>query len=93
MVVVLAVVKRTVKISIQTPGSATQLVDVSYGAVLREALLAHSLSPYREANRILNCHGLGICGTCQVIVKESNIRERKRSCQIRCFRDLEIELE
>ena len=92
MVVLLATVQRTVKITIFSQKGATNL-EVAYGAVLRETLLANSLSPYREANQILNCRGLGICGTCQVVVKEGDIRERKRSCQIRCFRDLEIELE
>jgi ferredoxin len=92
VVVLFPIVERTVTISISVRGEATNLV-VPYGTVLRNVLLANALSPYRETNRILNCHGLGICGTCQVLLKEGDRRERMRSCQIRCFRDLEIELE
>jgi len=81
-----------VKVRVSRHGKVTELV-AEYGAVLREVLLENTLSPYQEANRWLNCRGMGICGTCQVIVVETDLKERKRSCQIRCFRDLEIELE
>lgn len=86
---------KTLKISVFRPHSSNPPVQIeaAYGAVLREVLLANRQSPYREKNRILNCHGLGICGTCQVTVREATSKARQRSCQIRCYRDLEIELE
>ncbi len=74
-------------------GDTVTVLSAAYGAILRNVLLENELSPYREANRWLNCHGMGICGTCQVVVVKPDLKERDRSCQIRCFRDLEIELE
>jgi len=82
---------RPIRVRVIRGGRVTTL-EASHGAILRRVLLENELSPYSETNRILNCHGLGICGTCQVIQTEGGVRERKRSCQIRCFRDLEIEL-
>lgn len=83
---------RQVKVRVTKAGQTTELT-APYGVILRNVLLEHALSPYREANRWLNCRGMGICGTCQVIVTHDDSRARERSCQIRCFRDLEIELE
>jgi len=36
------------------------------GANLRKVLLKHGISPYIGIDRILNCRGLGLCGTCRV---------------------------
>ena len=87
---------KTLKITVFHPaalGTPPVKIEAGYGSVLREVLLANHQSPYREKNRLLNCRGLGICGTCQVVVREAATKIRQRSCQIRCFRDLEIELE
>ncbi len=39
------------------------------GDNLRKILLKHKISPYNGFSRFLNCHGLGSCGTCAVMVK------------------------
>jgi len=83
---------RQVTVRVHAGGEVTVL-SAAYGAILRQVLLENELSPYKETNRWLNCRGMGICGTCQVIVVKPDLKERERSCQIRCFRDLEIELE
>ncbi len=39
------------------------------GETLRAALLRAGLSPYNGAAAVLNCRGLGTCGTCAVEVR------------------------
>ena len=41
-------------------------IEVPEGANLRKALLKNGLSPYRGKDRLLNCLGNGLCGTCRV---------------------------
>ncbi len=67
--------------------------SVAPGETLRSALIEHGLTPYRGPFQQLNCKGLGICGSCRVLVRENGQLWSRRSCQIRCFQDLEIELE
>ncbi|NCF41180.1 MAG: 2Fe-2S iron-sulfur cluster binding domain-containing protein [Planctomycetia bacterium] len=38
------------------------------GTALRDALLDAGMTPHHTAVSILNCHGLGTCGTCAVQV-------------------------
>ncbi len=38
----------------------------SKGANLRETLIASGLHPHNGTSRMLNCFGLGTCGTCAV---------------------------
>src|SRR5262249_11489032 len=37
---------------------------------LRDALRGAGVEVYKGVHRFLNCHGLGLCGTCYVLVKE-----------------------
>ncbi len=41
-------------------------IEVSEGANLRKALLKQGISPYRGKDKVLNCLGHGLCGTCRV---------------------------
>lgn len=41
-------------------------LEVREGTNLRKALLGHGVNPYMGLNRILNCRGFGLCGTCRV---------------------------
>ena len=43
-------------------------IEVAGGENLRKALLRHGISPYRGKDRLLNCLGNGLCGTCRVEV-------------------------
>jgi ferredoxin len=70
----------------------TTVLRVPRGKILRKALLESALSPYRNENKILNCRGMGICGTCKVLIKENEQWWERRSCQIQCFHDMEIQL-
>ncbi len=74
-------------------GSPTHALCVNSGVNLRVALLGALVSPYSGVNRRLNCKGLGVCGTCKVLVRENGEWWSRRSCQIQCFQDLEIQLE
>jgi ferredoxin len=39
------------------------------GENLRTILLRNQVPPYNGAAKLLNCHGLGTCGTCAVEIK------------------------
>lgn len=43
-------------------------VCVKKGEVLRSALLKRGISPHNGRSRLINCRGLGTCGTCAVEV-------------------------
>ena len=43
-------------------------IEIAEGANLRKALLANGVPPYAGLDRILNCRGFGLCGTCRVEV-------------------------
>ena len=45
-------------------------IEVEQGANLREACRKQGVEVYPGLNRYLNCHGLGLCGTCRVLVKK-----------------------
>src|SRR5262245_31676745 len=45
-------------------------IEVEQGANLREAARKADISVYKGLNKILNCHGFGLCGTCKVLVKK-----------------------
>jgi len=50
-------------------------ITCSQGANLRKVLLKHQLSPHNGASTLLNCKGLGSCGTCAVYI-EGNTNEK-----------------
>ena len=45
-------------------------IEVPAGANLRQELRKAGIPVYRGLSRFLNCHGLGLCGTCRVLVKK-----------------------
>ena len=47
-----------------------QEIEVEPGANLRQAALKAGVAVYPGVNRYLNCRGLGLCGTCRVLVKK-----------------------
>jgi ferredoxin len=40
-----------------------------YGSNLRQILLQHGIRVHNDAARVINCRGLGTCGTCAVLVE------------------------
>ena len=81
-----------VKISIHQ-GKKTQVIEVMSGTNLREALLSAGFSLYQGAFVQFNCRGFGVCGSCKVRRLERGQWWERRACQIRCFQNLEIQLE
>jgi ferredoxin len=45
-------------------------IEAPAGANLRKTLLQHGVTPYRGLDRLLNCMGNGLCGTCRVEVAD-----------------------
>jgi ferredoxin len=72
-------------------GKDKQEVEVPEGAVLRDAAIKAGIQvnffPLELGNgfvgRYLNCHGLGHCGTCKVLVKKGmeNLSPKKMSAE------------
>jgi ferredoxin len=44
-------------------------IEVPAGANLREEARKAGIQLYKGPFRLLNCHGLGLCGTCLVLIK------------------------
>ena len=51
-------------------GKEKKEVEVPEGANLREEALKAGVPVYAGLHRYLNCRGLGLCGTCRVLVKK-----------------------
>jgi len=100
-----------------SPGTATDEVTVTVidgderhtiaaprGAILRDVLVEHTLSPYTRYTARLNCGGRGICATCGVRLREGpppdhwhdRLADRfgypRLSCQVGLDRDVTVEL-
>jgi ferredoxin len=48
--------------------SGTKVLNFQKGEVLRSGLLKRGISPHNGRSRLINCRGLGTCGTCAVEV-------------------------
>ena len=80
-------------------------LEVQDGAVLRDALLSHDLSPYTALTEFVNCGGRGLCATCGVRMAEgvpaSHWHDRaarrfgypRLSCQIQVRKPLTVYLD
>ena len=47
-----------------------QEIEVPAGSNLRKEAAKAGISVYKGLDRYLNCRGLGLCGTCRVLVKK-----------------------
>ena len=52
-----------------TVSAQGKVVDCELGANLRQVLLAHGIDLYNGQSKVINCHGLGTCGTCAVQIE------------------------
>lgn len=43
-------------------------IEVPAGSNLRRQAMKHGIQIYKGINKFLNCHGLGTCGTCRVLI-------------------------
>ncbi len=59
-----------------------QTIECAVGANLRQVLLDHGVDLYNGQAKLINCHGIGTCGTCAVAiageVSPVNWRDRTR---------------
>lgn len=77
----------TVTVSVKTT-SGTKDLQIQKGEILRSAMLRRGKSPHNGRARLINCRGLGTCGTCAVEIdndgsgaiepKERNTKEKIR---------------
>jgi ferredoxin len=83
-----------------------RIVEVPQGKNLKTLALELGINPHREFFRGLNCGYFGLCGACQVWVREgsrgatsrTNLREkmagvrgeRRLACQVRILGDIEV---
>lgn len=61
--------------------SGTNTMQIEKGELLRSAMLKRGLSPHNGRARLINCRGLGTCGTCAVEItcnSDSGIEPRER---------------
>ncbi len=76
-----------VKIKFET-SSNTKVMLAEKGEILRTAMLRRGASPHNGKSRLINCRGLGTCGTCAVEIKSDGIdtdavEPRKRNAKER----------
>ena len=82
--------KADINVTLETASNA-KVLKVQDGEILRTALLRQGVSPHNGKARLINCRGLGTCGTCAVEIlsgsdsdknpiepKERNTRENLR---------------
>jgi ferredoxin len=57
-------------------------IECDRGANLRQVLLKHDIELYNGGAKVINCHGIGSCGTCAVLVEgevsEPNWQDKTR---------------
>jgi len=79
-----ALVAETSSITWRTADGSRVIDGVQRNELLRTALLRRGLSPHNNNSQLINCRGLGTCGTCAVEVRgdvepaEASQRERLR---------------
>ena len=76
-----------VDVTLKTACKSTT-IEIEKGELLRSAMLKRGLSPHNGRSRLINCRGLGTCGTCSVEIscnndsglepKDRNMKERLR---------------
>lgn len=57
-------------------------IDARPGEKIRDVLMrtdARTLTPHNGGAQIINCRGLGTCGTCAVMVEQGEVSPRNRS--------------
>mmetsp|Transcript_21804 Transcript_21804/g.31217 ORF Transcript_21804/g.31217 Transcript_21804/m.31217 type:complete len:206 (+) Transcript_21804:71-688(+) len=63
--------QQIVTVSLET-SSGTKELQIQKGEILRSAMLRRGSSPHNGRSRLINCRGLGTCGTCAVEIESSD---------------------
>lgn len=67
------------RVRYETADGLRVLDGVRHGELLRTALLRRGVSPHNGRSRLINCRGLGTCGTCAVQVVEGSVEPATRT--------------
>ena len=60
-----------VNVTLET-SSGTKEMQIQRGEILRTAMLRRGVSPHNGRARLINCRGLGTCGTCAVEIEAAD---------------------
>jgi ferredoxin len=63
-------------------------ITVEEGANLRKIALKNGISPYKGLNKIFNCRGNGLCGTCRVEIVEGKGASAQSQGEVATLRGL-----
>ena len=55
-------------------------IEIPAGTNLRQALRDSDVQVYKGIFKYLNCRGLGLCGTCSVLVKKGMENLTRKTC-------------
>jgi ferredoxin len=88
----------TVSVTVQREGEPDLVLEVPYGANLRDELVARKINVYQSITRWTNCNGKQLCGTCIVDVPQgidsctrrsldesSTLRENPETYKLSCI--------
>lgn len=70
--------QQQVTVSLET-SSGTKELQIQKGEILRSAMLRRGSSPHNGRSRLINCRGLGTCGTCAVEIESSDVNKNDES--------------
>lgn len=59
-------VNNMASVTFETASNNTRTFQIQSGEILRTAMLRRGISPHNGKSRLINCRGLGTCGTCAV---------------------------
>lgn len=63
-------------------------VEVEDGANLRKVALRHGINPYKGFDKIFNCRGFGLCGTCRVEIVDGKGASPQTDREVSALRGL-----
>ncbi|OEU21572.1 hypothetical protein FRACYDRAFT_164765, partial [Fragilariopsis cylindrus CCMP1102] len=53
----------------------SKIIVANNGEILRTAMLRNGISPHNGRSRLINCRGLGTCGTCAIEIYNTNTND------------------
>lgn len=62
----------SISVTLETASGTKTMHGIEKGELLRSAMLKRGVSPHNGRSRLINCRGLGTCGTCAVEISCSS---------------------